>query len=429
MKKLMLQAKFGAELMTAATATLMLWASAASAQEVNLTFESSGASRKLGGYMPQRLQLSATQPEGLKKAPAGLTAPLYGQLKLGPAESPMTVLVVLDEPDQKDARLWVDANGNGDLTDDPPAEWQGRANPAGGKEFKTYSGGATVKVAYGPETRELHLAMYRFDKNDPSRAQLKNVLLYYRDYGFAGEFKLGGKTCKAMLSDDMATGDFRGKSGEARSGVSLLVDVNGNGQFDRKGESFDVRKPFNIGGTTYELKGLGASGGSFQIAKSDQTVEEVTPPPTLAVGEKPISFERKTTEGKAVQYPGDYKGKLIMLDFWATWCGPCRAELPNLVTMFEKYRSQGFEVLGISFDQANAEEKLAKFAKENKMGWPQIYDGKGWQAELGQMYGVDSIPRCLLVNGDTGLIVATTENLRGDKLEPTLKRELAKLKK
>ena len=131
MKKLMLQAKFGAELMTAATATLMLWASAASAQEVNLTFESSGASRKLGGYMPQRLQLSATQPEGLKKAPAGLTAPLYGQLKLGPAESPMTVLVVLDEPDQKDARLWVDANGNGDLTDDPPAEWQGRANPAG----------------------------------------------------------------------------------------------------------------------------------------------------------------------------------------------------------------------------------------------------------------------------------------------------------
>ena len=423
------QVRTGAGVISAATTLLLVAPSALLGQEAKLTLKSSGASRELGGYMPQRLPLETTKPDALKKAPADLSAPLYGQIKIGPAGSPQTVLLVLDEPEDKEARLWVDSNGNGDLTDDGAAKWQGRVNSAGGQGFKTYSGGATVKVRYGTETLDLNLEMYRFDKNDPNRSQLKNTLLYYRDYAYAGEVKLGDKTFKAMLSDDLASGDFRGKEGQTRSGVTLLLDANGNGQFDRRGEMFDVRKPFNVGGTTYEIKGLTAAGGTFNLVKSDQTVDEVKPPPSLAVGDKPIAFERKTTAGKTVNYPADYKGKLIMLDFWATWCGPCRMEIPNLVKTYEKYKDQGFAVLGISFDQANATEKLAKFTEENKMPWPQIYDGKGWQAELGQMYGVDSIPRCLLVNGDTGLIVATTDALRGDQLEPTLKKELEKLKK
>src|SRR5439155_18676257 len=95
------------------------------AEEVKLKLMSSGAVKKLGGYMPQRLSLSETRPPGLKQAPEGLAKPLYGELKLGPKDAPTTFLVILDEPEGKPSRLWVDANANGNLMDDAAPEWTG----------------------------------------------------------------------------------------------------------------------------------------------------------------------------------------------------------------------------------------------------------------------------------------------------------------
>src|SRR5437762_13858616 len=104
-----------------------------------------------------------------------------------------------------------------------------------------------------------------------------------------------------MLADNMATGDFRGKSGEEASGVQLLIDLNGDGKFARGGETFDSHKPFNVAGTTYELADVSASGTSFKVVKSTQEVSEVAPPPNLSVGQKVVPFEAKTTDGKAVK--------------------------------------------------------------------------------------------------------------------------------
>ncbi len=114
------------------------------------------------------------------------------------------------------------------------------------------------------------------------------------------------------------------------------------------------------------------------------------------------------------------KDKVILVDFWATWCGPCVAEMPNVIAAYETYHAKGFEVVGISLDQDKA--ALEKFVEEKKMPWSQYFDGKGWENELAQHFGIRGIPATFLV-GKGGKIVAS--NLRGPDLEAAIEKALA----
>src|SRR5437867_2156694 len=140
----------------------------------------------------------------------------------------------------------------------------------------------------------------------------------------------------------------------------------------------------------------------------------------LAVGTKFPDFEEKDLDGKPLSV-ANYKGKVVLVDFWATWCGPCVAELPNVLKAYEKYHAKGFEILGISLDSDKA--KLTGFMESKKMTWRQYFDGKGWQNKLAAKYGGNSIPATYLLDGE-GKIIA--KNLRGEDLEQAVAKALTK---
>ncbi len=288
-----------------------------------------------------------------------------------------------------------------------------------------YKGNALVDIGEAGKPMLVNLSLYRFDKDDPSRAELKSTLLYYRDYAYEGEVELSGKHYKSMLADEMARGDFRGKAPSeedakkgADSGVLLFLDVNGNGKFDSRGESFDVMKPFNIGGTTFEIAGMARSGSMFKIVKSKLTVAEIATPPDHSVGKLITAFQANDTEGKPVNFPADFKGKIVLVDFWATWCGPCMSEMPNVVKAYEKYHASGFEILGISLDNEKSILKMPDVIAKSGMTWRQVADGKYWKAEIAQLYVISSIPATFLVDGTTGKVIGA--NLRGEALDAAL---------
>ncbi|MEG1522914.1 MAG: TlpA disulfide reductase family protein [Bacteroidales bacterium] len=113
------------------------------------------------------------------------------------------------------------------------------------------------------------------------------------------------------------------------------------------------------------------------------------------------------------------KGKYVLVDFWASWCGPCRREMPVVVEAYKKYADKGFEIVGVSFDDNH--EAWEKGVKELGMTWPQMSDLKGWKCEASSVYGIRSIPATLLFDPQ-GKIIA--KNLRGEELDETLAKYL-----
>ncbi len=132
------------------------------------------------------------------------------------------------------------------------------------------------------------------------------------------------------------------------------------------------------------------------------------------IGYTALNFSQADANGKMVKLT-DFKGKYVLLDFWASWCGPCRAENPNVVNAYNKYKEKGFTILGVSFDQ-NKEKWLQAVAADN-LAWTHVCDLKGWGNDAAKLYGVSSIPQNYLLDKN-GKILA--KNLRGAELEAKL---------
>ena len=138
------------------------------------------------------------------------------------------------------------------------------------------------------------------------------------------------------------------------------------------------------------------------------------------VGKQAPEISLPDTEGKTVKL-SSFRGKYVLVDFWASWCGPCRNENPNVVQAFNQFKNKNFTILGVSLDRPGQKENWIKAIKEDNLTWTHISDLKFWQSEVVPVYKLSLIPFNVLVDPD-GKIVA--ENLRGNALEQKLQELL-----
>jgi thiol-disulfide isomerase/thioredoxin len=157
------------------------------------------------------------------------------------------------------------------------------------------------------------------------------------------------------------------------------------------------------------------------IASLDQGAAARKIQDSLAVGSTFPDFSEKDLDGKPISVAG-FKGKVVLVDFWATWCGPCRGELPNVIATYKKHHADGFEIIGVSLDSDRSQ--LDDFLKKTDgMTWQQFFDGQGWSNKLAVKYGVQAIPFAVLIGPD-GKIIG--KSLRGEELENAVAGALAR---
>ncbi len=215
------------------------------------------------------------------------------------------------------------------------------------------------------------------------------------------------KKAKKLLVDYIKGGPADNRPNMAYAHYYLAQAAKGTGDFDMAEKHLKI-----VGGEFGDID-------SRLTQMVQQEIAGLSSERKLAVGQPIMPFEVTGIDGSKIS-PDKYKGKVLLIDFWATWCGPCVAEMPTVKKVYSKYKDDGFEIVGISLDRDR--KALDAYLKQNKIPWPQYFDGKYWQNDIAMRYSVSSIPATFLVDRDGNI---RYKSLRGNQLERRVKELLA----
>lgn len=192
--------------------------------------------------------------------------------------------------------------------------------------------------------------------------------------------------------------------------VSILVlqDMINSRAFN----GIDLQRYFD--GLSEEVK------GTHLAYTVDQTLDAMT---ELDVGSKAPEFSAPTPEGEELALK-DALGKVTLVDFWASWCRPCRVENPNIVQVYRKYHDQGFNVLGVSLDRPGNKDEWLQAIEDDQLDWYQVSNLEFWQDPVARLYKIQAIPAAFLLDEDGVIISRDPRELRGEALERTVAKAL-----
>ena len=426
----------GRPILVLAVAALITGASNARADEVVVGHLSIVPVESVKAAIPHTVKLSIKKPASITAEPVYRGTPMYGSISLGSSKK-APVIVVLDTfPGDKLPKLYVDLAGTGDLT--TKASYFSLAPLTDFTTDKTRLTSATVNKnqSAGVPIGAMVSTVARYDIKGVTQEVKCPVLFtifgdeldYTISVQHVGTLNVAGKTYRIALVDSNANAVFDNyeHADDKPANVNLMIDRNDDGKFDPVKERFDLAKPFRLAGGAYEVASVDPQGTIIALQPTSKHPEGSVTADELAIGTDVLDFIAKTMEGKSVSFPSAFKHRIVMLDFWATWCPPCVAEVPNIVAVYNEYHKYGFDILGVSLDKANQADTVTNFCSQHGMTWPQIYDGLYWNAAIAKLYGIDSIPRGFLIDGDTGTIVAMGDAIRGDGLQTAVTKALQK---